>query len=216
MKNMNNRELDVINYYKKIWASTLNSSGLCENLEAENARHYGRFSGIEKLILDFVTKHPHEHESILVLGCGSGEELVDVQGIYSKAKIIGIDTSSDALYKARRIATNSYVMNASAFHLPFNGRAKFDGLVAGQLFDFFTQEDLRTLFEQFSPYTDRGARLYVAIHGYPEDDSWLQTPSEFDMFLSENKEWEVISRELYHYPELSWYSKGIFIIAEKL
>lgn len=206
-----NREEKVIKYYQTLWSNV--RAGLCENPEARNALLYEDFSGIGKLVLDFLIENPYKHKYILSLGCGSGEELNYIQNVYPGVEITGLDSSSNALYKARKRSTN--LVAASAFHLPFTPTIRFDGVVAGQIFDFFTTEELEKLFRELSLYTHQGSRLYTAMHGYPEEDGWLQMPNEFGKFLSENNGWEIINWETYSRLDLSPYAKGIFIVVER-
>lgn len=62
---------------------------------------YENFSRIEKLIESFLRKNPFKHHLVLSLGCGTAQDLAKTRELYPLSELFGIDTSRNALLRAK-------------------------------------------------------------------------------------------------------------------
>lgn len=206
--------------YQEAWEIALDVGQKTGNKLVLTARHCRSFSAIEELIENFIQTNPYDHKSILSLGCGRAEDLQNINRIFPDCELYGIDVSQNVLRVARENNREASFVCASADTIPFKNGLKFDGIIAGQIFDypyyFYQKDELNKIFTGLSAHTRRNSRMYITIYGHPEDDDWLSDePDEFSTFLSRTGTWKIIHNNLYSKTSVSPFATGIFLVAEK-
>lgn len=161
--------IKVIKGYRNVWRRAMqNKPKKSDDATLLAARDYENFSSIEKLIKNFSKKNPFEHHLALSLGCGAAKNLAKIREFYPLTALFGIDTSRDALLRARKRQLNADInlICASMSHLPFKENLKFDMLIAGQSFDLDFEEDyLERILTEVTGYSSQKSRFYMTFYG---------------------------------------------------
>jgi len=207
----NKTYIRVIRSYQDIWRTAKD-----DDLTICVARDYGNFSGIEKLIEKFLEKNPTDHSLALSLGCGTGKDLAKIREFYSSSVLFGVDTSRDALLKARNKLSGSdaHLVCASMSHLPIRESLRFDMVIAGQSLDLaFGKDYVKMLLMEATKHSSIECRFYMTFYGRSKDNLILSKCNPIGKLLDELG-WKVIHGEFYRDNELPL-AEGIFWVARR-
>lgn len=211
------KHVKVIEGYKSIWRSALHEKPKRNDDAAlRSARNHENFSGIEDLIEKFLKKNPFEHRLVLSLGCGVARDLGAIKEIYPSSILYGIDTSHEALVRAKRRLTdgNLDLICASMSHLPFREDLRFDMLIAGQSLELdFEENYVRKLLTETTRYSSPNCRFYMSFFGTNEGDLVLYKCTPIGNSL-ERLGWKISYGKEYSNRRLP-FAQGVFWVAER-
>jgi ubiquinone/menaquinone biosynthesis C-methylase UbiE len=129
-----------------------------EKLAQEYPRYRKRFKYYWESIISHCNYYVHEDDSILEIGCGTGETLIKLKG---KEKC-GIDFSEKMIEvaKKRHPSLEFHVMDASNIHL----EKKFDVIIISNVIGFFG--NLLDVFESLKKVCHKRTRIIITYYSY--------------------------------------------------
>ncbi|MGB3223512.1 MAG: methyltransferase domain-containing protein [Desulforhopalus sp.] len=180
----------------------------CRPYELITDLHTERFDTVVQALLE------SKAESVLDLGCGSGELLLRLMGESQFNKIVGMDTSEEALAGARDLFSQHEILGAddrlSIFHASYTSfdedMAGFDAAVMVETIEHIDPQRLsvveKVVFGCCKPLTviiTTPNQEYNVLHGIP-DGEFRHSGHRFEWSRAKFRNWSegVATRNGYH------------------
>jgi malonyl-CoA O-methyltransferase len=119
---------------------------------------------VVKRVISLVQSHmPGSPDTILDVGCGTGQLLAALKDLYPQAGLYGVDLASNMLQcAAQRLGSDAILLNADAEQLPFE-RSSIDLLVSTSTLQWLDSLDI--FFQQSELVLSNNGLLCVAFFG---------------------------------------------------
>ena len=208
--------LEIAEYYQDVWKSAFGKSKI-EAIPNEimTTSRKGNFSGINKLIKNFVVDNPHKIELCLSIGCGTARDLKTVKNLHPSSTVVGIDTSHTVLLEAKKELAEGIFICSCITHLPLKRGVELDTIIAGHVLEYFSKNSLKGILAELSHYASKACRLYITFWEKTKNShelEWMFFEIELNLM---RHGWEILHVEVYSHHEISPLAEGSFIVAKK-